>query len=102
MQTFSITVDRQIYDDTVISNAVYWHTENFLIERKITGNFETITFKAKKKELSDIETEDVLQKINKDLNDYKLRQIISQETKDIRTVLYIKAFANNNDFEEYE
>jgi len=102
MQTFSIAVDRQIYDDTVISNAVYWYSKNFWIERKINGNSETITFKAKKKELSDVKIEDLLQSFNQDLNDYKLRQIISQETKDIRTILYIKAFANNNDFEEYE
>jgi His-Xaa-Ser system protein HxsD len=102
MQTFSITVDRQIYDDTVISNTVYWHTENFLIDRKVNGNSESIIFQTKKKELSESEIEEVLQKFNQDLNDYKLRQIISQETKDIRTILYIKAFANNDNFEEYE
>lgn len=34
------------------------------------------------------------------LNDYKLRQIIENETHDIRTILYIKAFGDideNND-----
>lgn len=32
------------------------------------------------------------------LNDYKLREIIFEETKDIRTILYAKAFADCDDF----
>jgi len=101
MQTFSIVVDKKIYNDAVISKAVYWHTENFVIDRIVSANSETITFLAKKNEFSEAEKEKVLQKINQDLHDYKLRQIIGQETKDIRTILYVKAFANNDNFEEY-
>jgi His-Xaa-Ser system protein HxsD len=100
--TFSIEVDKQIYNDAVISNAIYWHTANFVIDRISNGNFETIIFQSKKNEISETEKENVLQKFNQDLNDYKLRQIVNQETNDIRTILYVKAFANNNDFEEYE
>ena len=100
--TFSIEIDKQIYDDAVISKTVYWHTENFLINREVNGNTEIITFRAKKNELPETEKENILQKFNQDLHDYKLRQIIEQETKDIRTILYVKAFANNDDFEEYE
>ena len=100
--TFSIEVDKQIYDDIVISKAIYWHTECFVINRVCASGCETITFQAKKNDISAIEKENVLQKFNQDLNDYKLRQIVEQETKDIRTILYVKAFANNDDFEEYE
>lgn len=39
--------------------------------------------------------------INRDLHDYKLREIIHEETKNIRNILYIKAFAHNDDFEDY-
>ena len=43
------------------------------------------------------------EKVKKDLlttlNDYKLRQIIEDETHEIRTILYAKAFA---DFEDIE
>jgi His-Xaa-Ser system protein HxsD len=102
MESFSIVVDKQIYDDAAISKAVYWHTENFLIDRKVIENSESITFISKKQDFSVTEKDSVLQKFNQDLNDYKLRQLIGQETADIRTILYIKAFANNNDFEEYE
>jgi His-Xaa-Ser system protein HxsD len=95
-------IDRQIYDDAAISKAIYWHTADFVIARKVNANTETITFQPKKSELSEVEKESVLQKFNQDLNDYKLRQIIEQETNDIRTILYVKAFANNNNFVEYE
>ena len=100
--TFSIEVDKQIYDDAVISKALYWHTADFVIDRITNGNLELITFRAKKNELLEVEKDKVIQKFNQDLNDYKLRQIVNQETKDIRTVLYIKAFANNDNFVEYE
>ena len=98
---FSINIDRKIYDDSVISKVVYWHTANFIIERVVHGSFETVTFQSKN-EFSETEKESILQKFNQDLHDYKLRQIIEQETKDIRTILYVKAFANNDNFEEYE
>ena len=100
--TFSIEIDKQIYDDAIISKAIYWHTADFVINRNSNGNSEIITFQAKENTISDVEKENVLQKFNQDLNDYKLRQIVSQETEDIRTILYVKAFANNDDFEEYE
>jgi len=99
---FSIEIDRRIYDDAVISKAIYWHTADFAISRTVKADSETIVFQAKKNALSEIEKENLLQKFNQDLNDYKLRQIIEQETKDVRTILYIKAFANNDTFEEYE
>lgn len=101
-QLFSIQVDRQIYDDAVISKAVYWYTKDFVINRSANNNIETVTFQPKQKTFSGKDQEDFLQKFNQTLVDYKLRQIIEQETKEIRTILYVKAFSNSDDFEEYE
>jgi His-Xaa-Ser system protein HxsD len=102
MTAFSINIDRRIYDDVVISKAVYWHTANFAVDRVVNANSEVVTFRTGKNEFSEAEKECVLQKFNQDLNDYKLRQLIEQETKDILTILYVKAFSNNDDFVEYE
>ena len=33
------------------------------------------------------------------LNDLKVQQIVDNETHDLRTILYVKAFANNDDFD---
>ncbi len=35
------------------------------------------------------------------LIDFKTRDIINKETKNIREILLIKAFANNDEFEDY-
>ena len=43
----------------------------------------------------------VASKFNQDLIDYKNRDLIMHETKDIRNILYVKAFANNDDFEDF-
>lgn len=34
------------------------------------------------------------------LNDFKLRQIVADETRDIKTILYAKAFAEDEDLSE--
>ena len=38
-------------------------------------------------------------KVFNTLNDYKLRQVIEDETHDIRTILYAKAFADFDDID---
>ena len=43
----------------------------------------------------------IQEKLSCDFTDFKTREIIYNETKDIRTILYVKAFANNDDFEDY-
>jgi His-Xaa-Ser system protein HxsD len=34
------------------------------------------------------------------LNDFKLREVVANETRDIKTILYAKAFADDEDFSE--
>ena len=94
----TITVDRNIYSDEVITKAVYWETGNYCVSRKLVGTEEEITFQSN----TDFsENEDLLrERFARHLNDFKLRQIVDEETKDIRTILYIKAFATGDDFEE--
>ncbi len=93
----SIVVDRQIFSDEVISKAIYWETEKYNISRELQGTHEQITFSLKHY-FNDDETL-LNERFLTRLNDYKLRQIISNETKDIRTILYIKAFAHDEDIE---
>jgi len=42
------------------------------------------------------------QKLSADFVDYKNRAIIASETRDLRNILYAKAFANSDDFVEFE
>ncbi|MBQ3657780.1 MAG: His-Xaa-Ser system protein HxsD [Bacteroidales bacterium] len=86
----TITVDRKIYSDKCISNAIYWLSEKYIIERKLDGDIETIS-------VNDDNGENFRTEFLRRLNDFKLREIIETETKDIKTILYAKAFG---DFEE--
>lgn len=90
-----IKVDKNIYSDSVISKAVYWLSSKCLIKREYGQGDEFVEFCIPEKDETDVETE-----FYKLLNDYKLREIISLETKEIKTILYAKAFADDEDFDE--
>lgn len=90
-----ITIDRNIYSDACISKAVYSLSDKFSFVRSLKDNVETIEMISK-----DNEYEDIKDILYEKLNDYKLRQIIVEETKDIRTLIYAKAFMNYDDEEE--
>jgi His-Xaa-Ser system protein HxsD len=90
-----IKVDKNIYSDSVISKAVYWLSSKCLIKREYGQGDEVVEFCIPEKDETDVETE-----FYKLLNDYKLREIISLETKEIKTILYAKAFADDEDFDE--
>ena len=45
-------------------------------------------------------TENAISRLMPLLNDYKLREIISNETKEIKTILYAKAFAEDENLKE--
>ena len=92
----TLRIDRKIYPDSCISKVVYWLSSQYTIERRLEGDEELLSI--------DGETdEDQLRKtILEKLNDYKLRGIIDAETKDIRTILYAKAFGEFDDLTEEE
>ena len=94
----TLTIDRAIFTDEVISKAVYWETNQYIVNRLLNGSIESISFEPKPQCTED---ENVLkERFLTRLNDLKVQQIVNNETKDLRTILYIKAFANNDDFEE--
>ena len=93
----TMTIDRRIYSDECISKAVYNLANHYAIRRTLEGSFEKL-------HITPLHTENIATDISKHimevLNDYKLRQIIEDETHDIRTILYVKAFGDideNND-----
>lgn len=94
----TLTIDRSIFTDEVISKAVYWETNQYIITRQLNGNAETLSFEPKPQCNEDERT--LKERFLTRINDFKVQQIVDNETKDLRTILYIKAFANNDDFEE--
>lgn len=91
-----ILIDRRIYTDSCISKAVYSLSGDYSISRNIIDdNTEKITIEAMNENNQGYIKNLLLQA----LNDYKLRQIIEEETHDIRTILYAKAFCDFDDLE---
>lgn len=91
-----LKIDRNIYSDACISKAIYSLAKDFAISRNLEGNIEKLNIIpiGEKQEQRDIK-----EQIVNALNDYKLRQIIENETHDIRTILYAKAFADFDDID---
>jgi His-Xaa-Ser system protein HxsD len=90
----TITIDKTIYPDSCISKAIYHLSGRFSFERKGQGNVELLTIHEKGNTKMD---ESLFWDT---LNDFKLRDIISRETKDIRTILFAKAFADFDNLSE--
>lgn len=93
-----IKVDRRIYSDECIANTVYWLGQKYTCSRAISGaNEETVTIESMNIAIPDLFVEN---EFWSSLNDFKLRERIKEETKDIRTILYVKAFSDCDNITE--
>ena len=89
------TIDKRIYNDNVISKVVYWLSGDYSIVRKTIDEYsEQVEINAINKDIKDGSVE---VRITQLLNDFKLRQIVADETRDIKTILYAKAFAEDEE-----
>lgn len=96
-------VDLSIYDERIVDKILYWWSSDYIITRtNCSGTtFQKITFAAS--EPIPLEKfESIARKLSDDFIDYKNRAIIESETRDLRNILYAKAFANSDDFVEFE
>ncbi len=90
----SFVVDLSIYSDEVISHVLYWMASEYLIMRENSGERQQqISLRKKQGEFSPQELRKLEERLSRDFADYKLREIVERETRDIRTILYVKAFA---------
>lgn len=92
----TLRIDRKIYSDRCITKVVYWLSYQYTIARHLDGNEEILVVEGvnEEKHFKEIFYEK--------LNDFKLREVIEIETKDIRTILYAKAFGDFDDITEEE
>lgn len=89
-----LDIDRNIFSDSCLSTVVYWFSNQYTIQRSIKGSIETLT-------IDDVPDEKQFRfEFFQKLNDYKLREQIDKETKDIKTILYAKAFGEFDELTE--
>jgi His-Xaa-Ser system protein HxsD len=86
-------IDKRIYDDACISKTVYYLSDEMPIIRTfISDSEEQLDIKCPLEQKEQFEN-----KLVSVLNDYKLRGIIESETHDIKTILYAKAFIDDEE-----
>lgn len=91
-----LKIDKNVYTDACISKAIYSLSKDYAICRSQEHDTEIFSVipLGNQKDENWIKAD-----IFNALNDYKLRQIIEDETHDIRTILYAKAFADFDDLD---
>ncbi|KAF2082091.1 His-Xaa-Ser system protein HxsD [Flavobacterium sharifuzzamanii] len=86
------SLNEQLYDEDVVFKCFYWYGTDYNVEidKKDNVFFVKISSKSETK----IDHDHLLIKIKQDLIDFKLRDIVTKETKNIRELLTAKAFAH--------
>lgn len=93
-------IDTKLYSKPVITKVLYWLSSDFTISSSsIDGDNVSIEIEASHNSV--VEWCTLKKNISTMLNDFQMRELIEKETHDIRNILYIKAFSNLDQFDEY-
>jgi len=85
-----VRIDSNIYSKEVVAKVVYWLSRDFTIMQDIDGQDWMLSLES----YNVVNWDDVKRRLSQLLTDYQMREVITAETKDIKNILYIKAFAN--------
>ncbi len=98
-----LCVDLSIYNERIVDKVLYWWSGDYIITRtnRSGTTLQMITLTASEP-ISSEKFESISRKISANFIDYKNREIVESETRDLRNILYAKAFANSDDFVEFE
>jgi His-Xaa-Ser system protein HxsD len=96
-----VFLNSALYSKDAVFKCLYWYTDKYRINIETTseGNFFRISLKLNSSNTIDANLEDVLLKLERDLLDFNLRDIVTKETKNIRDILIAKAFSHG-EFDE--
>jgi len=85
-------LDANTYSEDVIYKCFYWYGGDYNVTIQVENTLFRISLTSKSGE--QVDTILLTNKIRQDLIDFKLRDIVTKETKTIRELLNAKAFAN--------
>jgi His-Xaa-Ser system protein HxsD len=95
-----ITVPLAIYSLEVLHKCFYWYGERFTVDIEIESNEKgVVRLIPKEKTQNEEEFKLLSEKIRTDLIDFKTRNIVTKETRNVRDLLIAKAFAHSDEFE---
>lgn len=84
-------LDKKIYDSNVIYKCFYWYTGDFNVDIAIKDDHFCVTLMPT---IGVLDIDAIKSKVQRDLIDFNLRDIITKETQTIRELIVAKAFAN--------
>lgn len=89
-----ISIDLKCYSEQTISKVLYWLGGDYTVSEYTENDIRHIMLKSKcpKCDWSKVKAD-----ISMKLVDFRMREQIAEQTKEVRTVLYLKAFANLKD-----
>lgn len=87
-----LSLAEDLYSEDVLFKCFYWYGADYSIS--IDKNYGEYTVAVTAKTEVRINHDTLLLKIKNDLIDFKLRDIVTKETKNIRELLTAKAFAH--------
>lgn len=97
----TVFANTELYSKDTIFKCLYWYGDKFHTNVSF-HNQDTYKIELSSLANNQIKSEDLdlyLSKLERDLIDFSLRQVVNQETQAIRELLIAKAFANG-DFDE--
>lgn len=88
-----ITIDAMCYSEAVLFKCFYWYGNTFQVDIRKSGE-TTFEVTLKCIETADVQDwEAITTRIKRDLVDFRLRQIVTEETRIVRELIIAKAFA---------
>jgi His-Xaa-Ser system protein HxsD len=96
-----VFADTKLYNKDTIFKCLYWHGDRFHTNLSFVNQdtYKITLTPISTSQISTNEMELYLAKLERDLVDFSVRQLVNQETQAIRELLIAKAFANG-DFDE--
>lgn len=85
-----VRIDSGIYSKEVVVKVLYWLSRDFTVMESKDGKDLVLSLESQNAAVWD----DVKKRLSQLLTDYQMREVIAAETKDIRNILFIKAFSN--------
>jgi His-Xaa-Ser system protein HxsD len=96
----NIYLNTSLYSKDAIFKCLYWYGDRFYTSvSEESGFYKIIVKPLPEHKLTEGELEGVLFKLQRDLIDFNLRDIVSKETQTIRELLIAKAFSHG-EFDE--
>ena len=96
-----LAIDIKLYSAEVLHKCFYWFGNKYVVSIRIdTASSYIVDIALKSGIYTQPDIEELTQKVKTDLIDFKTREIISKETKNIKEILIAKAFAHSDEFDE--